>query len=155
MKDQRFRPVSLSGLVSWFSSHSRASASSAWSDPTKKRKINPGKVRSAGRIRKKAGRLNRKIYCVSHAINRLMRRTRDRIGRVKCFLSNYLRPLTLLDNNSARIFPRSNEYVPRCNVFLEIFHLPWWNNLATNVTKTRHWDPKRLHEVKKEKCLRI
>ena len=39
-------------------------------------KLIPGKSGREERIRKKAGRLNREIYCVSRAINRLMRRTR-------------------------------------------------------------------------------
>lgn len=80
-------------------------------DRCDEKKINPRQRARGERICKKGGRLNRKIYCASRAINRLMRRTRDRIGRGEMLSLKLPSASRSLDNNSPA--PRKPRLVTR------------------------------------------
>ena len=100
-KDQRFRAVSLSTLVAVGSRqdclHEAARQRKKKKEKKgekKKQKINPGKVRSGGKDTQESREIKPEdILRIPRHKQTDETYARDRIGQVKCFLSNYLRPL--------------------------------------------------------------
>lgn len=121
----------------------------------KKQKINPGKVRSGGKDTQESREIKPEdILRIPRHKQTDETYARDRIGQVKCFLSNYLRPLWPASIIILRAFSlfffvllrrvtNTHRAVTRS---LEIFHLPWWNNLATNAQR----NTTRSKEIRRE-----